>query len=185
MKVVKILLCILVLWPIYFAFQITALIFFYYLLTKKLFYDYKCRTYFFVYRCHKPIHSYMMSPAGSLPPLDMKDNMSRLVLSRCENWLFKQFASLCCCCWTRQSRTRPAKRFWVECSVIQFVHLVPAYFHYSIFYLWQFWPMYTQVGEFRVSWIITTVPLTRFLRNTIFSRNRNARKVGNRCTFQS
>ena len=100
--------------------------FFYYLLTKKLFYDYKCRTYFFVYRCHKPIHSYMMSPAGSLPPLDMKDNMSRLVLSRCENWLFKQFASLCCCCWTRQSRTGPAERFWVECSVIQFVHLVSA-----------------------------------------------------------
>ena len=89
--------------------------------------DYKCRTYFFVYRCHKPIRSYMMSPAGSLPPLDMKDNMSRLVLSRCENWLFKQFASLCCCCWTRQSRTGPAERFWVECStIIQFVHLVPA-----------------------------------------------------------
>ena len=61
-----------------------------------------------------------MSPAGSLLPLDMKDNMSRLVLSRCENWLFKQFASLCCC-WTRQSRTGLAEHFWVECSVIQFV----------------------------------------------------------------
>ena len=56
-------------------------------------------------------------PAGSLPPPDMKDNMSRLVLSRCENWLFKQFASLCCC-WTRQSRTGPAERFWVECTAI-------------------------------------------------------------------
>ena len=44
-------------------------------------------------------------PAGSLPPPDMKDNMSRLVLCRCEYWLFKQFASLCCC-WTRQSRTQ-------------------------------------------------------------------------------
>ena len=86
---------------------------------KKLFYDYKRRTFFFVYRCHKPIHSYMMypCPAGSLPPPDMKDNMSRLVPSRCENWLFKQFASLCCC-WTRQSRTGPAERFWVEQSYL-------------------------------------------------------------------
>ena len=43
--------------------------------------------------------------------------------------------------------------------------------------------MYTQVGEFRISWIISTVPLTRFLRNAVFSRNQNARNVGNRCTY--
>ena len=43
--------------------------------------------------------------------------------------------------------------------------------------------MYAQVGEFRVSWIISTVPLTRFLRNTVFSRNQNAHTAGNRWTF--
>ena len=46
-KVVNILLCILALWPIYFAFQITALILFLLPADKKLFYVYKCRTYFF------------------------------------------------------------------------------------------------------------------------------------------
>ena len=37
--------------------------------------------------------------------------------------------------------------------------------------------MYAQVGEFRVSWIITTVPLT-FLH---FFLKQNARNTGNRC----
>jgi hypothetical protein len=37
------------------------------------------------------------------------------------------------------------------------------------------------VGEFRVTWNISTVPLTWFSRNTVFSRNQNARKSGNRC----
>ena len=44
--------------------------------------------------------------------------------------------------------------------------------------------MYALVGEFRVSWNISTVPLTRFLHNAVFSRNQNVRKSGNRCTAQ-
>ena len=41
--------------------------------------------------------------------------------------------------------------------------------------------MYVQVGEFRVSWIISTVPLTWFLHNTLFFKKQNARNAGNRC----
>ena len=41
--------------------------------------------------------------------------------------------------------------------------------------------MYAQVGEFLVSWIISTVTLMRFSRNAVFSRNQNARNVGSRC----
>ena len=41
--------------------------------------------------------------------------------------------------------------------------------------------MYALVGEFHVSWNISTVPLMQFLHNAVFSRNQNARKWGNRC----
>jgi hypothetical protein len=34
------------------------------------------------------------------------------------------------------------------------------------------WPMYMQVGEFRISWIISTVPLTQFLRNAGFFKTK-------------
>ena len=43
--------------------------------------------------------------------------------------------------------------------------------------------MYALVGEFCVSGNISTVPLTRYLCNTIFSRNQNVHKSGNRCTY--
>ena len=43
--------------------------------------------------------------------------------------------------------------------------------------------MYALVGEFCISWNISTVPLTRFLCNAVFSRNQNARKSGNRWTL--
>ena len=35
--------------------------------------------------------------------------------------------------------------------------------------------MYVLVGEFRISWIFSTVPLTQFLGNAVFSNNQNAR----------
>ena len=34
----------------------------------------------------------------------------------------------------------------------------------------------------RISWNISTVPVTRILRNTVFSENQNARNTGNRCS---
>jgi len=40
---------------------------------------------------------------------------------------------------------------------------------------------YAQVGEFCVSWIISTVPLTQFLRNTIFFKKQNVRNAGDTC----
>ena len=40
--------------------------------------------------------------------------------------------------------------------------------------------MYTLVEEFRYSWVISTVALTRILCNTLFSRNQNMHKSGNR-----
>ena len=44
-----------------------------------------------------------------------------------------------------------------------------------------FLPMKAKVKEFCVSWIISTVPLTQFLCNAVFSRNQNVRNAGNRC----
>ena len=38
--------------------------------------------------------------------------------------------------------------------------------------------MYVQVGDFRVSRGLTTVPLTRISCNTFFSKSQNARKAG-------
>ena len=43
--------------------------------------------------------------------------------------------------------------------------------------------MYVLVGEFRVSWNISTVPLTQFSRNMVFSCNQSGCKSGNRCTI--
>jgi hypothetical protein len=46
-----------------------------------------------------------------------------------------------------------------------------------------FRPMYALAGDFRVSWIISTVPLMWISHNAIFSRNQNACNVGNRCSI--
>ena len=43
--------------------------------------------------------------------------------------------------------------------------------------------MYALAGDFRVSWIISTVPLMWISHNAIFSRNQNACNVGNRCSI--
>ena len=43
--------------------------------------------------------------------------------------------------------------------------------------------MYVQVGEFRVSWITSTVPVTRFWRNAVFFKNQNARQSENLRVF--
>ena len=39
------------------------------------------------------------------------------------------------------------------------------------------------MGKFLISWNISTVPLTRFLLNAVFSRNQNARKSENRYKY--
>ena len=40
------------------------------------------------------------------------------------------------------------------------------------------------VGEFSISWNISTVSLTQILRNMVFSRNQNVRNAGNRCNLK-
>ena len=65
----------------------------------------------------------------------------------------------------------------------QFLHLqgVP---HLHGFHYLGFWLMYVQVGDFRVSRGISTVPLTQISCNTVFFKSQNARKVGTLCRSQ-
>ena len=44
--------------------------------------------------------------------------------------------------------------------------------------------MYVLVEEFHFSWIISTVPLTQILLNTLFSRNQNVCESGYRCILK-
>ena len=56
--------------------------------------------------------------------------------------------------------------------------------HYHGFHYHGFWLVYMQVGDFCVSRGFTTVPLTRILCNTVFSKSQIACKAGTLCTIK-
>ena len=51
-------------------------------------------------------------------------------------------------------------------------------FHYRGSHYRNFWLMYVQVGDFHISKGPLTVPLMRILRNVVFLKFQNLRKVG-------
>jgi hypothetical protein len=55
-------------------------------------------------------------------------------------------------------------------------------FHYRESHYRGFWLMYAQVGDFRVSRGLHTVPLTQISLNVVFFKSQNPRKAGTLCT---
>ena len=55
--------------------------------------------------------------------------------------------------------------------------------HLHSFHYHGFWLMFVQVGDFCASRGLTTVPLTRILCNTVFSKSQNARVAGTLCSY--
>ena len=64
-----------------------------------------------------------------------------------------------------------------KCSQIQGVPHLRG-FHYRGSHYRDFWLMYAQVGDFRVSRGPPIVPLTLISRNAVFFKSQNPRKVG-------
>ena len=54
-------------------------------------------------------------------------------------------------------------------------------FHYRGYHYRNFWLMYTQVGDFRISRGPPTVPLTQILHNTVFFKSQNPNKARTLC----
>ena len=56
-------------------------------------------------------------------------------------------------------------------------------FHYCGSHYCNFWLMYAQVGDFRVSRGPPRVLLTRILRNVVFFKSQNSHKAGTLCNY--